>query len=158
MIAKPVLGCQLCKKEGIRKFIVLPGTLQIPEKPNIWCVCLPCAKELGIYCVRHDCVHIAFPGNTHACARCIGEKVNKVSEEQAIRLLQVLGKILPPQEFVELFEAGVLAGWVSTDSIPRSVVRFFWTHAVRKKMSIRDVILSVVSEKSIQRVIHPAVD
>lgn len=64
--------CEFCGREP-DTFILVPirgkqGALEM-------IACMECAVSRGVYCTKHERIHLGFEDGTHACVLCIEEDV-----------------------------------------------------------------------------------
>lgn len=119
--------------------------LEIPGFGSLGCV--PCCKERGIWCERHDCVYGGFTDGTAACFRCIEEEVD-VRESEGALFLQEIEGVLPAYEVDDLndwFEV-VVPG---AGSHGRCFTRALVTRALRTKVSLAAIIEEIRKTNSV---------
>lgn len=72
------MECERCGKEA-KEFNILPIPQDDGKLKTI--TCTDCAREIGLYCSKHDSPHAGFEDGSSACLRCVEEKVAEKGKE-----------------------------------------------------------------------------
>lgn len=72
------MDCERCGKDA-----EVLNILPIPQEDGKldMITCTNCAKELGVYCSKHDSPHAGFEDGSSACLHCVEEKVAEKGKE-----------------------------------------------------------------------------
>lgn len=153
------MSCEMCGKTP-DSLVLLPK--RQPDGKYDTFACESCARESGMYCLKHERPHLGFEDETTACVMCIEEALQTNGERiagmfaaaisqsekkheirQAIEeWLEEIEEMLPS---VSLADLPIAARFLETPyalNIARAIV----TYAQRKKITLEEVIKKVAEE------------
>jgi len=104
----------------------------------------------GVFCIKHDRIHLGFEDRSTACELCIEELISCRSTEDLRQISHdAVGCLNPDDGSVEEFRQAVETALPSADgSGPMVILRFIAAKAVRTGQTIEAVLLQMVQNRS----------
>ncbi len=144
------MKCEICGDSSVPTFVLLP----IPQKDGRMdtIACEKCAEQSSVYCKKHRRPYLGFTDGSTACADCIEELITS-REAQGVTIFHILEEKLPPTEFRRLLEWATHSAFVTGDSRSVCVLRAMATKALRRKITIEEVLMRVLKTRSVDYIL-----
>lgn len=138
------IRCQLGNHE-VKRIAVL----SIEGQPPMGCI--PCWRERGFWCDRHDQGHQGFTDGTSACLACVEEMVDR--REGRVLVLREIMATFPKDEITELEEWLATVTEITGQSRERCFTRAIATLALRTKTPFSWVAQKIRTDRSVASIL-----
>jgi hypothetical protein len=120
-------------------------------------LCLPCCRQLGLYCDKHDLSHVRFEDGSHACIPCIEDDV-QANSQCAQDHYNALASYLPLDEWTKLDDwADTVGGIMGDPGKEVTILRALLTRAHRTGADLDMIVTEAIKSRSVSDLLPPLI-